>query len=113
MSNPKDEKVQLLEPGDIIPGDLNATLWRMCARNNWAFMPDMTGGEPFVDPRCAAACCNPGSAYKSSQNTLLNGVPRYYGGLVRLSEVKKLQGVAEPAKPEIASKTNPKKKPAR
>lgn len=87
MSNPKAEKTDLLQPEDIVPGDVITTMWRWCLRNRWTFIPDLQGGEPFVDPRCAAAHCSPDITYKSAQNTLLAGVKRYPGGVVRISEV--------------------------
>jgi len=85
--NAKAKWFEPLRIEDIIPGDREATTQRWCLRNKWVFVPDFTGGEPFVDPRCAAAYCSPNSSYKSAQNSLLNGVPRYPGGLVRMSEV--------------------------
>ena len=91
MSTANKEKAELLSPDDIIPGDPVTTLWRWCLRNGWTFIADLQGGEPYVDTRCAAAYCSPGSSYKSAQNTILAGVKRYPGGVVRISEVMRIR----------------------
>lgn len=92
MSSPKEEKIVLLSPDDVIPGDFNTTMWRWCLRNNWSYVPDPLGGEAWVDPRCAAAHCAPHVEYKTAKNALLKGVTRYPGGNVRISEVMRLRG---------------------
>ena len=76
---------QPLECKDVIPGDPITTLWHLCLRNKWAFVPDMKGGEPFVDLKCAAYLL--GIVEKTLQNDYMNGVPKYANGLVRMSEL--------------------------
>jgi len=94
--NPEDSKknnggVNVLKPEDIVPGDPSTTLWRWCVRNGWAFVADIGGGEPYVDTRCAAAYVSPSASYKTAQNTILLGVTRYPGGLVKISEVMQVR----------------------
>jgi hypothetical protein len=79
------EKHEPLRPDDVIPGDPATTLWRLCATNGWAFVPDFAGGEPFVDTQCAAYLLS--IKEKTLQNHYLDGVPKYGNGLVKLSEV--------------------------
>ena len=79
------EKHEPLRPDDVIPGDPSTTLWRFCLRNGWRFIPDITGGEPFIDVECIASVL--GIAKKTLQTDYMTGVPKYGNGLVKLSEV--------------------------
>jgi len=76
---------ELMRPEDIVPGDPTTTLWRLCIANKWAFVPDCSGGEPFINVECAAYLL--GVAKKTLQTDYMDGVPKYGNGLVRLSEV--------------------------
>lgn len=93
----QSEDAQLIPlcSADIAPGDPTTTIWRFCLRNGWAFVPDLTGGEPWVDQRCVAALTKPDRSFKTVQNTVLNGVDRQHD-LVRLSDV--MRGQAMPHK---------------
>jgi hypothetical protein len=85
MSTAQQKKNTVLDEKNIIAGDPATTLWRLCATNGWAFVPDFTGGEPFVDLKCAAYLL--GVVEKTLQNHYMDGVPEYANGLVRMSEL--------------------------
>ncbi len=93
MTSNKTEAIEPLKPEDITLDGEKGIIWRLCLRNGWKLMPDMTGGEPFVAVECVAYML--GVSKKTLQNDYLNGVPRYYGGLVRMSEVKQRRGKSE------------------
>lgn len=96
-----------LSEQDIVPGDFAATLWRWSLRNGWPFVPDMGGGEPWVDPRLAWQLAAPHNEYTSCKNGLLRGVPRRKG-LVRLSDVMQVwEGMEEETAAENVKKTSP------
>lgn len=46
--NQKNETIDPLKPEDITLDGENGIIWRLCLRNGWAFVPDFSGGEPFV-----------------------------------------------------------------
>jgi hypothetical protein len=85
MSTGITKKTTVLDEKNIVAGDPATTLWRLCATNGWAFVPDFTGGEPFVDLKCAAYLL--GVVEKTLQNHYMDGVPEYANGLVRMSEL--------------------------
>ncbi len=74
-----------LDQKDIVPGDAVTTIWRLSVANQWAFVPDFSGGEPFVDIECAAYLL--GIAKKTLQSDYMDGVPQYGNGLVKMSDV--------------------------
>ena len=92
MSTLPAKKQTALEEKHILPGDPVTTIWRLCATNGWAFVPDFCGGEPFVDLKCAAYLL--GVVEKTLQNHYMDGVPEYANGLVRMSELMRRK--AEP-----------------
>lgn len=85
MSTVQAKKTTVLDQKDIVPGDAITTLWRLCVSNGWAFVPDFSGGEPFIDLKCAAYLL--GVVEKTLQNHYMDGVPEYANGLVRMSEL--------------------------
>ena len=91
------EKVLALSPDDVVPGDLVTTIFRWCLRNGWGFCPNLLGGEPSVDPRCAWMLIAPNKDYKTAQNRYLNGVERV-NGLVKLSDVMRIGKESEDSK---------------
>ena len=90
MSTENDETFVPIAPEDIVPNDPVASVWRWCLRNNWTFVPDFSGGEPWVDTRCAWAMVKPNVSYKTARNSVLKGLERV-NDLVRLSEVMAIQ----------------------
>jgi|694.fasta_scaffold01648_25 hypothetical protein len=87
MSTSQAKKTTVLDQKDVIPGDATTTIWRLCIANRWSFVPDLSGGEPFVDLECVAYLL--GVAKKTLQTDYMDGVPKYGNGLVRVSEVMK------------------------
>jgi hypothetical protein len=85
MSTAQAKKTTVLDEKNIIAGDPATTLWRLCVANKWAFIPDFTGGEPFVDLECVAYLL--GVTKKTLQTDYMENVPKYGNGLVRISEV--------------------------
>ena len=86
----KDESFLPITAEDIEPGDPITTIWRWCCRNDWEFVPDFNGGEPWIDPRCAWVIVNSQVSYQTARNGILRGLRRV-NNLVRLSEAMKLR----------------------
>ena len=79
-----------LQPDDVVPNDMAATLMNWSLRNDWGFCPDFATGEPWVDPICAWQLICPAVKYSSAKTKYLTRAPRH-NGLVRLSDVMRVR----------------------
>lgn len=90
-SNGQNSTFIQLSPDHIIPNDPVATIWAWCIRNEWDFIPDLTGaGEALVDIRAAHQLAAPQQAWSTAmqgETGCLKGVPKFNRRLVRLSDV--------------------------